>query len=351
MPPQVLRNQPIAKWREGDFVQGFAFLVKKEHRQDKKGTAYLHLEFQDASGAMVGKVWSDSQAILGRFDAPSYVAVEGTVQRHRDELQLNVRRCRTASEDDRRHGFDENLLVPTTREDPDVLWARLQSALDRVERPMLRQLVEETLRAWGAELRRHPAAKTIHHACRGGLLEHVVSMLEVGVALCEHYRELDRDLVLVGILFHDLGKLRELGAMPASDYTREGRFIGHIVIGRDMLRDRCAAIHGFPADLQLQLEHLVLSHHGSRELGSPVEPMTAEAMVLHYIDDMDSKLEQVRRAREGASGFQYLRPMGRHLFLGDAPPPDAAAPAVEAEPLVEERVPVQPALPGLLPED
>jgi 3'-5' exoribonuclease len=181
MPPQVLRNKPIGKWREGDFVQGFAFLVKKEHRQDTKGTAYLHLELQDASGAMVGKVWADSQAILGRFDAPSYVAVEGVVQRHREELQLNVRRCRTATDDDRKHGFDESVLVPTTREDPELLWARLQSALDRVERPALRQLVDETLRTWGGELRHHPAAKSIHHACRGGLLElrvHVVDVVQ-----------------------------------------------------------------------------------------------------------------------------------------------------------------------------
>ena len=343
-----VRNQPICTWHEGDFVQGFAFLAKKEQRQDRKGNAYLHLELGDASGSIVAKVWADSQAMLGRFEAPSYVAVEGMVQRHRDELQLVVRRCRAASEDDRRYGFDEALLVPTTREDLDVLWARLFSSLDRVERPPLRRLVEETLAVHGSALREHPAAKSIHHACRGGLLEHVVSMLELVTRVCEHYRELDRDLLLVGVLFHDLGKIRELGTMPGNDYTREGRFIGHIVIGRDLLRERCAAIPDFPADLQLLLEHLVLSHQGTREYGSPVEPMTAEAMVLHFVDDLDSKLDQVRRAKETASGFQYLRPMGRHLFLGEPPPP-AEVPA-EAE-LVDERVPVQPALPGLLPED
>ncbi len=349
MPPAALRNQPICRWHEGDFVQGFAFLARKEHRQDRKGTAYLHLELQDATGGMVGKVWADSQAMLGRFEAQSYVAFEGIVQRHREELQLNVRRCRAANDDDRRYGFDEGLLVPTTREDLDVLWARLLSTLDRVERPPLRRLVEETLAAHGRELREHPAAKSIHHACRGGLLEHVVSMLELMSRVCEHYRELDRDLLLVGVLFHDLGKLRELGPMPGNDYTREGRFIGHIVIGRDLLRERCAAIPDFPADAQLLLEHLVLSHQGTREYGSPVEPMTAEAIVLHFVDDLDSKLEQVRKAKENASGFQFLRPMGRHLFLGEAPPAPPVPP--EAEAAAEERVPVQPALPGLLPED
>jgi 3'-5' exoribonuclease len=297
---------------------------------------------------MIAKVWADSQALLGRFEAPSYVAFEGVVQRYREELQLNVRRCRAVVEEDRRYGFAEALLIPTTREDLDVLWARLLATLDLVELPVLRRLGAETLAAWGAELREHPAAKTIHHACRGGLLEHVVSMIELAAKVCAHYRELDRDLMLIGVLFHDLGKLRELGAMPANDYTREGRLIGHIVIGRDLLRERCAAIPGFPADLQLMLEHLVLSHQGTREYGSPVEPMTAEALVLHFIDDLDSKLDQLRRARESGSGFQFLRPMGRQMFLGDAPP---AAEPEPVEPVVEVRVPVQAPLPGLLPED
>lgn len=345
MPAAALRNQPISHWREGDFVQGFAFLARKEHRQDRKGISYLHLELHDQSGSIVGKVWADSQAMLGRFDAPSYVALEGVVQRYRDELQLNVRHCRAAGEEDRRHGFDESLLVPTTRQDRDTLWARLLATLDLVERPPLRRLAEDTLATWGAGLREHPAAKSIHHACRGGLLEHVVSMLELAAKVCDHYRELDRDLVLIGVLFHDLGKLRELGELPSSEYTREGRFVGHIVLGRDMLRERCAAIADMPADLQLLLEHLVLSHQGHREFGSPVEPMTAEALVLHYVDDLDSKLEQLRRAGESNHGFQFLKSLGRHVFLGDAPP--RAEPEL-VEPPVEERVPVQVPLPGLL---
>jgi 3'-5' exoribonuclease len=345
------RNAPIARWREGDFVQGFALLAKKEHRQDRKGAAYLHLELQDATGSIIGKVWADGQAMLGRLETPSYVAFEGVVQRYREELQLNVRRCRTAGESDRAHGFDEELLVPTTREDLDLLWTRMQSALDRVERPALRRLVEETLAAHGRELREHPAAKSIHHACRGGLLEHVASMLDVAIALCERYRDLDRDLLLVGVLFHDIGKLRELGAMPANDYTPEGRLVGHVVLGRDLLRERCAAIEGFPADLQLQLEHLVLSHQGSREYGAPVEPMTAEAIALHFVDDLDSKLDQLRRAKETLHGFQLLRPLGRTMYLGEPPP--GAEPDREgergSEPAVEEPAPVQAELPGLRP--
>ncbi len=121
---------------------------------------------------------------------------------------------------------------------------------EKVERPILRRLAAETLAVHGKALREHPAAKSMHHAYRGGLLEHVVSMAELAVRVCEHYGDVDRDLVVLGVLFHDLGKLRELGAMPANDYTLEGRLIGHVVIGRDLLRDRCAAIEGFPDDLR-----------------------------------------------------------------------------------------------------
>ena len=320
--PGPVRNQPISQWREGDLVQGFAYLSRKEQRQDRKGSSYLHLELQDKSGGMAAKVWPDSQAMLGRFDALQFVAIEGVVQRYREELQLNVRRCRCAVDDDRRYGFDEGLLVPTSREDLDELWARLGAALATVERPLLRRLAEETLATWGADLREHPAAKSIHHAYRGGLLEHVVSMVELAARVCTHYGDLDRDLVLLGALFHDLGKIRELGAMPLNDYTKEGRLIGHIVLGRDLLRERCAAIPDFPADVQILLEHLVLSHQGTREFGSPVEPMTPEALVLHFVDDLDSKLNQLRRARELGNGFQYLRPLGRHVFFAG----EAAAP-------------------------
>jgi 3'-5' exoribonuclease len=149
----------------------------------------------------------------------------------------------------------------------------------------------------------------------------VVSMAELAWKVCAHYQDLDRDLVLVGVLFHDLGKLRELGAMPVNDYTLEGRLIGHIIIGRDLLREQCAAIPGFPADLQLLLEHLVLSHQGKKEFSSPVEPMTPEALVLHFVDDLDSKLNQLRASREASPGISFHRGLGRFVYLPPLPEP------------------------------
>lgn len=319
------KNEPIAAWQDGDGVVGFALLAKKELRQDRVGKSYLDLELVDASGSIAGKVWSDSTALDGDFESHDFVALEGSVKVYRNQLQVNVVKCRRATEEDRRFGFDETRLVPTTKEDIGDLWRRLESLLaTRIERPELRRLAQEALGVYGSRLREHPAAKSIHHAYRGGLLEHVVSMAELAVRIAEHYPELDLDLLLLGVLFHDLGKLEELGAMPANDYTEAGRLIGHVVLGRDLVRERCAAIPGFPAPLQLHLEHLVLSHQGQLEFGSPVEPMTVEAIALHFIDDLDSKLNQLRRARADGGGLRFLRAFGRYLLL-PAPADDGAA--------------------------
>jgi 3'-5' exoribonuclease len=307
-------NVPITDWEAGDTVAGFALLARKERRQDRNGRDYLDLELSDASGSIIAKAWSDSPALDGDYDGHDFVAFKGTVKSFRDQLQLNLLDCRRANDADRRHGFDEARLVPTTPYDIEELWRRLEEIFtSRIRRDELRRLAEETLAAHGAELREHPAAKIIHHAYRGGLLEHVVSMAELAIAIAGHYQELDLDLLLVGVLFHDLGKLHELGAMPRNEYTEPGRMVGHVVIGRDLLRERCAALPDFPADLQLHLEHLVLSHQGRLEFGSPVQPMTAEAIALHFIDDLDSKLAQLRRAASEGPGFRWLRGFGRML--------------------------------------
>jgi 3'-5' exoribonuclease len=326
------KGRPISTWRPGDTVQGFALLRKKEVRQDKSGRDYLDLELADASGSITGKAWSDSAALANEFDPYDYVKFRGQVQSYRDQLQIKVDNLRRATDDDRPDGFDEGVLVPTTHEDIDRLWERLGGLLEsHLTRPFARRLAAEAVAVHGERLRLHPAAKAIHHAYRGGLLEHVVSMMGLAVRLCDHYPELDRDLVVLGVLFHDLGKLDELGAMPRNDYTPVGRLVGHIVLGRDLVRERAAAIEGFPDDFRLQLEHLVLSHQGRQEFGSPVEPMTPEAIALHAVDDLDSKLAVLRglKATTTASGFVWARSLDRFVWLAELPA--AESPASEDE--------------------
>ncbi len=324
------RNEPISAWEAGDSVSGFALLTRKERRQDKNGRDYLDLRLADASGSIAARVWSDSPALDGEYEAHDFVAFKGTVKSYRDTLQISVQECRRTTEADRQLGLDPALLIPATREDIDDLWRRLEEIYPgAIEKPALARLARETLAVHGAALREHPAAKAMHHAYLGGLLEHVVSMAELARRVCAHYPAVDADLVLVGVLFHDLGKLRELGAMPVNDYTREGRLVGHVVIGRDLLLERCAAIPEFPADLRLHLEHLVLSHQGRLEFGSPVAPMTAEALVLHFIDNLDAKLAQLREAGESGQGFQFVRGLGRYVWLGSEG--EAAAAAEEGD--------------------
>lgn len=344
MPPPSKSSpegRPISTWKPGDTVQGFALLRKKEVRQDKSGRDYLDLELADASGSITGKAWSDSAALANAFDPYDYVKFRGQIQSYRDQLQIKVDNLRRATDEDRAEGFDEGVLVPTTHEDIDQLWERLAGLLEsHIARPFARRLAAETVAVHGERLRLHPAAKAIHHAYRGGLLEHVVSMMGLAVRLCDHYPELDRDLVVLGVLFHDLGKLDELGAMPRNDYTPVGRLVGHIVLGRDLVRERVAAIPDFPADFALELEHLVLSHQGKREFASPVEPMTKEAFALHMIDDLDSKLAVLRDLAAAGSGFVWAKSLERFVWTGAAPGaeegPSGEAPEPEADESDEE---------------
>lgn len=329
--PIVRINEPIAEWQDGDFAQGYALVVRKETRQDRKGRDYVDLELADSSGSLPAKIWPDSPAQKSRIVEKGFIAFKGTVRQFRDQLQLNLDHCREVNDSDREKGFDESALVPTAPQGIESLWTRFEAIYPaQIGREPLQRLTRELIQRHGDDLREHPAAKSIHHAYRGGLLEHVVQMAELAIQICRLYEELDRDLILIGVLLHDLGKLRELGSMPANDYTMEGQLIGHIVLGHNMLRDACRALDpAVPEHLCLHLEHLVLSHHGQREYGSPVEPATAEALVLHEIDSLDSKLNQLRALRRnGAHGMHYHRPMGRNLFfdpkLHDAEPEPAS---------------------------
>ncbi len=307
---------PIANWKAGETFQGFLFLRRREARTDRSGKTYLELELSDASGSILARAWSDSAALKSHFAAPGFVKVRGTVVSYRGELQLKVDHCRAVRPEDREEGFDEGILIPTSAVSPEELLAKIRALLEReLSRAELRTLVAIALEVHGPRLATHPAAKSIHHAYRGGLAEHTLSMLELAVAVANHYRELDRELLLVGVLFHDLGKILELEPAPAQDYTAVGRLVGHLVLGRDILRAAAGSVADFPAELLLKLEHLVLSHQGQLEFGSPVVPMIPEAVALHAIDDLDSKLAQLRAAAKGA-GFVWVRGLDRWIWTG-----------------------------------
>lgn len=211
---------------------------------------------------------------------------------------------------------DQNPM-PTAPRPVEEMWIELQSRVARVGNLWVRQLLERMLDRHGDRLRIWPAALMVHHAYRGGLLEHVLKLAEVGDALATAYGA-DADLILAGAVLHDVGKIEELRYDEATSYTTRGNLIGHITIGVILVRDAARTIEGFPDDLLTRIEHLIVSHHGARELGSPVEPMTVEAFILSSIDDLDATLHQFRRHVEidaGEGKFTAFHPRLRRVLL------------------------------------
>jgi 3'-5' exoribonuclease len=207
--------------------------------------------------------------------------------------------------------------IPSAPRPLDEMWSELQSRVARVGNTWVRQLLVAILDRHGDRLRVWPAALMVHHAYRGGLLEHVLKLAEAGDAMAAAYR-VDADLIFAGAVLHDIGKTEELRYDESTSYSKRGNLIGHITMGVMMVRDAVRTIEGFPEDILTRIEHLILSHHGARELGSPVEPMTEEAFILSSIDDLDATLHQFRRHVDDDSGegeFTAYHPRLRRVLL------------------------------------
>ena len=295
---------------------GYFLCARKDRRSGRSG-AFLVLLLQDVTGEIDAKVFQDVEIASQQFEVGEFVAVQGKGNVFNQRLELVIDRIRRVIPEDVGLGFREEDCIPCSPRPLDEMWTELQGRLASVEHPQLRALLQRIVERHAERLRLWPAGRQVHHAYRSGLLEHLLQIMDVTIALAERYG-LRRDLMIAGALLHDLGKLQELSYDVAIDYSVEGNLIGHIVIGVGMLRDALRDMSGFPEELALELEHMILSHHGSKELGSPVKPMTAEALVLAAADDLDAKLHQVRRhlADDGSTGrfTTYHRYLERVLF-------------------------------------
>jgi 3'-5' exoribonuclease len=244
-------------------------------------------------------MWETADA--GDFSSGDVVKVRGQVCRYKEFLQLNIEKIRRANPGE----FDLGDYVPRTDRNVDELWAELNRYVESFSDPWLKALLRGFLDdpEIAAALREAPAAKTMHHAWIGGLLEHIVSLLGIADLVAKHYG-VHRDLLLAGVVLHDIGKLQELRWGTSFDYTIEGQLLGHITIGISLIERKIAAIPGFPPGLRMLVEHLVLSHHGKYEFGSPKLPMIPEALLLHYLDDIDAKMQTLRSefARHATAG-------------------------------------------------
>jgi 3'-5' exoribonuclease len=268
------------------------FLVQaRERKIARTGSAYLDLELRDSSGLIRAKLWDCDRHPLD-FEVEDIVEVEGVVEEYQGSVQLRVRKISRCSPGE----VDVFDYLPRSRRDPAEMYAALLDRLRSLPEGPLRVLLLSILEdpSISEKYKRAPAAMSYHHAFLGGLLEHVLSLVQLGDRVCDHYDFLRRDLLLAGLVLHDLGKIEELSFSRGFRYSTRGQLLGHISIGLEMAQEKMRQIPDFPAELKGQLEHMILSHHGNVEFGSPKEPMFPEALLVHFLDEIDSKLEAMR---------------------------------------------------------
>lgn len=308
---------------DGEQVYEF-FLVKSARlAETRAGKPYLLLTFSDRSGEISGPAWDNAESLEPICAVGAIVKVRGQVQTYNNRLQLQVKEVEPVDESE----CDSELFVAASLRGQENMWDELDRLIGSVRTPYLKKLLKRIFDndVFGGSFRTAPAAKGIHHAYLGGLLEHSLSMAQVASLLAGHYPGVDRDLLVAGALLHDIGKTEELlNATGVIEYTDIGRLKGHLVIGCEMIGRIARTINDFPDALLIHLQHLVLSHHGRLEFGSPVVPMTAEALLLSFIDDMDAKmnlLEQLSRKvkNDEPQWSEYQRSLERYLLLRPMP--------------------------------
>ena len=317
----------IVELSEGTQIQQYFVVRQVEESVTKGGNPYLKLVLGDRSGTMKCKLWSNIlEEYPGPFRVGDHVGAVGQITSYRGELELAVQEIYTLEQirrkreldDEDPESFDASLLHAASDYDPGQMWQALTSLVDEVLTPPLRDLVANLLHRHADDWRLHPAARQNHHAYLGGLLEHTWFVTRLALQVAELYPDINRQLVAAGAILHDLGKLKELNQPHAPEYTISGQLLGHIVLGWEMIRQEAARIDFIDQNLLLQLEHIIITHHGQRDFGSPVLPKTREAMIVYYADDLDAKLkimEQHLKADNSRGNFTpYLRLLQRELY-------------------------------------
>ena len=321
-----------ARFENKVIVSSFVVIIKQV-KPKKNGGPYLALTLGDRSGQIEAKMWDNVEDALDAFEQEDYLKVKGLLNRFKNRFQLTIHKLRRLNDSD----VDFVDYLPKTDKDIDALWQTLKEFVGSFQDIHLRTLVEAFMAdpEISAAYRSAPAAKAMHHAYIGGLLDHVVSLMRSSDLISRNYPQINRDLLLTGAFLHDIGKIHELTYTRSFSYTSRGQLLGHMVIELEMLQAKIAAIPGFPEELKTLLEHLIISHHGQYEFGSPKLPMFPEALMLHYLDDLDSKMESIRAQFEReleteSSWTSYNSSLGRTLlntakFLRKREPAAAAA--------------------------
>lgn len=278
----------IRDLKEKEHVTGVFLAIEKNTGTDRNGKSFMSLNLGDATGTVNARMFEKVDAVAATFDAGDVVWVKGFVQLFQNRRQLIVNDIRKAVDGE----YQMTDLIADLGGDPRAHMQSLLQIVDSLKDPFIKTLLHATLTdaETQALLLKAPAAKTIHHAYRGGLLEHVHSIVKVMESLAKHYEFLNRDLLIFGAIYHDIGKIYELDLSEGIHYTQSGRLVGHMALACEMIDRKADAIANFPRDTRDVLKHIVLSHHGKLEYGSPKLPMLAEAIVVAMIDDLDSRM-------------------------------------------------------------
>jgi 3'-5' exoribonuclease len=278
--------------QENKVITSQFVVVSKQIKAKKNGEPYLALTLGDRSGSVDAKMWDNVEEFLNAFEQDDFVKVKGLVNKYNNRWQMTIHKIRRMGDGE----VDFSDYLPKTSKSIDELWAKVGEFVESMEQPHLKQLLklfmadEEIAKAY----KDAPAAKTLHHAFIGGLLDHVVSLFTSCDLVVRNYPMVNRDLLFTGVFMHDIGKIHELTYARSFGYSTEGQLLGHMIIELEMLQKKIAQIPEFPPQLKILIEHLIISHHGEYEFGSPKLPMFPEALMLHYMDDLDSKMEAMR---------------------------------------------------------
>jgi 3'-5' exoribonuclease len=284
----------IETLREGEKINEIYLCKYKQAAVTKAGKPYDNVILQDKTGTIDAKIWDPGSVGIDEFDSLDYVAITGDITCFQGNLQLSIKRARKVSEEE----IDPDDYLPTSEKDADEMYGELMGYIDSVQNKYLRTLLGRFFEneEFAKRFKFHSAAKSVHHGFVGGLLEHTLSVTRNCDYFAKNYPFLNRDLLITAAVFHDIGKLKELSAFPANDYTDVGQLLGHIMIGAEWIGEGIRSIDGFPQTLANELKHCILAHHGELEFGSPKKPALAEALALSFADNIDAKLETIKEA-------------------------------------------------------
>jgi 3'-5' exoribonuclease len=308
----------INEIKENDQVESLFLVKEKSSGITKTGNTYLKLKLVDRSGEMEGRVWTLAENLAESFEKDDFVRILGKAVSFQEHLQLNINHIERVREE----AILFSDFFPVTEKDVEEMFRSLLEISRRIKDPHLNQLLQLF---WEDEsfiklFKMAPASKWLHHNYLGGLLEHTLSLAQLVLINVSHYDGLNLDLLLTASILHDLGKVDELSYHRSFDYSDEGRLLGHIVLGVERVEDKIRQLPDFPKDLSTLLKHFLLSHHGQYIWGSPKRPMTLEAVMLHFLDDMDAKINGIqqfikRQVPQGSRWSAYHRTFEQYFYV------------------------------------